>query len=223
MKVVLQPLESQQIAVRGRTVVYLAGETTLSFETVHGRFEIPAGGQVDVGGVFDSITITNKGNVPCNADVMIIDGLYERLSDVSIVQIQGITNTISAQIVNDINATITGTVQAEVTNALTVSGTVAADLVPAGNVITTEYTLNAVGFVEIPARAGRKRLEIQGYSESENTILCQVSDATKTEISGQLLPIGGGLLTSVEQKHAAAVKVWSPVTDVIELKVLEEY
>lgn len=116
MKVNLQPLEDTEKSERGKTIVYLAGASALLFEAFKssgesvGRFQIPSGGQVTLLDTFDKLRIKNMGGVYTESEILIVEGEYARLSDVSLVQIQGITNTISAQITNQLSAAIVGEV-----------------------------------------------------------------------------------------------------------------
>ena len=110
MKITLAPLQREDLSLRGQTVVYLSGQTELLFETEMGRFQIPAGGQVTLPDFFEKISIQNMGDIQTESEILIVDGEFQRLSDVSIVQIQGITNTITAQIVNQLSAEIVNTV-----------------------------------------------------------------------------------------------------------------
>ena len=92
------------------------------------------------------------------------------------------------------------------------------------NALVTTYILNAESVITIPARAGRKRLILQGYADSESTALCRVSDKAKTSAEGQLFALGGGLVSELEHKHSDALKVWNTTPlDGIEIITLEEF
>ncbi|MEL0621509.1 hypothetical protein V6238_00240 [Marinomonas arenicola] len=120
MKVTLQPYERVDIAQRGQTIVYLAGASELSFETAVGNFRIPSGSQVTLPSVFEKVSIQNMSGIETESELLFVEGEYARLSDVSFVQIQGITNTISAQIVNKLAAEIVNTVDIrQITETLT--------------------------------------------------------------------------------------------------------
>ncbi|RCX07053.1 hypothetical protein [Marinomonas foliarum] len=234
MKITLQPDQQAQIPQRGQTVVYLSGETDLLFEAGLSRFRIPAGGQVTLPEVFESISVKNMGSVENNAEFLLIEGEYSRLSDVSIVQIQGITNAITANVASlpAVQISQLPAVEVESLPSVQVSQLPAVEVseLPevvkkdVSNVLTTTYTVATESVVTIPAKVGRKRLVIQAYTPSLNTTICRVSDTAKTSIEGQILAAGGGLLGELEHKHAAALKVWNPSEDdVIEIILQEEF
>jgi hypothetical protein len=236
----LQPQMEEEKAIRGKTIVYLAGAAPLLFETFKnngepvGRFQIPAGGQVVASDSFDKIKVKNMGGVYTESEILVIEGDYARISDVSIVQIQGITNAITANIaslppvaVNSLPAVTIDSLPAVTIDSLP---SVAVSDLPevvqkdVSNVLTTSYTVAAGGVVTIPAKAGRKRLVLQAYTPSLNTTICRVSDSAKTSIEGQILATGGGLLGELEHKHADALKVWNPSgEDAIEIITQEEF
>jgi hypothetical protein len=234
MKITLAPLQREDLSLRGQTVVYLSGQTELLFETEMGRFQIPAGGQVTLPDFFEKISIQNMGDIQTESEILIIDGEFQRLSDVSIVQIQGITNAITANIatlppvaVNSLPSVAIDSLPAVTIDSL--PSVVVSDLPEVAqkdvsNVLTTSYTVAAGGVVTIPAKAGRKRLVLQAYTPSLNTTICRVSDSAKTSIEGQILAAGGGLLGELEHKHADALKVWNPSgEDAIEIITQEEF
>jgi hypothetical protein len=234
MKITLAPLQREDLSLRGRTVVYLSGQTELLFETEMGRFQIPAGGQVTLPDFFEKISIQNMGDIQTESEILIIDGEFQRLSDVSIVQIQGITNAITAHIaslppvaVNSLPAVEVSTMPAVAVNSLpsvVVSELPAVVQKDVSNVLTTSYTVAAGGVVTIPEKTGRKRLVLQAYTSSLSTTICRVSDSAKNSIEGQILAAGGGLLGELEHKHADALKVWNPSdSDEIEIIVQEEF
>lgn len=232
MKVNLQPLEDTEKSERGKTIVYLAGASALLFEAFKssgesvGRFQIPSGGQVTLRDTFDKLRIKNMGGVYTESEILIVEGDYARISDVSIVQIQGITNTISAQITNQIDAAIVSLPAVEIDSLPSVDVSNLPEVVQkdVGNVLTTSYTVNAESVITIPAKAGRKRAVVQGYVDSINTTICRISDSAKAAITGEFFAVGGGLLAESEHTHSAALKVWNPsITDNIEIVVREEF
>ena len=248
MRVQLQPQASTDLSQRGRTIVYLSGASELLFEAFGGdgqpvgRFQIPAGGQVTLSETFDTLKIQNMGGVYTDSEFLLIEGEYQRLSDVSIVQIQGITEAITAHIASLPTVEVSKLPVVEVSElpAVQVSELPAVQVseLPAvqvselpevvkkdvSNVLTTTYTVATESVVTIPAREGRQRLVIQAYTPSLSTTICRVSDAAKTSIDGQLLAAGGGLLGELVHKHAAALKVWNPsAEDEIEIIVQEEF
>ncbi|WP_417842142.1 hypothetical protein [Terasakiella sp.] len=148
MKVTLQPYERVDIAQRGQTIVYLAGASELSFETAVGNFRIPSGSQVTLPSVFEKVSIQNMSGIETESELLFVEGEYARLSDVSFVQIQGITNTISAQIVNSLTAKITNTVDIrQITETLTANIANTVDI----RAITETLTTNIANTVDIRA------------------------------------------------------------------------
>ncbi|MBJ7539249.1 hypothetical protein [Marinomonas transparens] len=91
------------------------------------------------------------------------------------------------------------------------------------NMVTSEYALSANSSLTIAGRVNRKRLLVQGYSESEKTTLCRISHTSATANTGAILPCGGGLMGEIAQHHSAAVKVWNPSGETISIHVLEEF
>lgn len=190
----LDPMTSTDISQRGRTIVYLSGATELLFEAFFGgkpvgRFQIPAGGQVTLPETFDSLKIQNMGSVYTESEYLLIEGEYQRLSDVSIVQVAGITNTITAQIVNQLTAKIVDTVDIrQITETLTAEISNTVDIRQITETLTAEvtnevnvrqitetlknrpdsgaafsvvsYVFDASGVIEIPSNPLRKELVI---------------------------------------------------------------
>jgi hypothetical protein len=212
--------------LRGQTVVYLAGAAQLLFVTEQGRFQIPAGGQVTLPSVFEKITVVNMTSAPTLSEVLFIEGEYQRLSDVSLVQIQGITNAITAHIASlpPVQVSTMPAVKVSTMPAVEVSQIPEVVQKDVGNVLTTSYTVNAGGVVVIPAKVGRKSILIQGYVDSIETTICRISDVAKSIITGEFFAVGGGLLAESKHSHSAALKVWNPsATDNIEIVVREEF
>lgn len=215
--------------LRGRTIVYLAGAAQLLFVTAVGRFQIPAGGQVTLPAVFEKVTVINMTGAPTSSEVLFIEGEYQRLSDVSLVQIQGITNAITANIASlpAVQVSQLPAVEVESLPDVQVSQLPAVEvesLPDASSFLTTTYTVDEGGSATVPARVGRKNMIIQAYSNSEDVTYCRVSDADKTSAQGIIMACGGGLLAEITQNHAAAFKFWNPsTTEKIELIVSEEF
>lgn len=220
----LKPNEDYPLSIRGKTVVYLSGGSKLLVEAKTkqgesvGRFEILAGNFVETLNVFDEVVIRNVGDVAAKVELLIVEGSWGRLSDVSIVQIQGITNAITANI-----ATMPA-VKVSTMPSVEVSALPEVVQKDVSNVLTTSFSVTPLSSVSIPARAGRKRLSIQAHVDSLETTICRLSDDGKTAITGQIMACGGGLLAELEHYHSAGLKFWNPSeSDVIELIIEEEF
>jgi hypothetical protein len=234
MKFTLQPLEEIDIPQHGQTVVYLGGTGELLFQAEEGSFQIPPQTQVTLKNVFNSIRVKNMGSIVAEFEILLVTGEFERLSDVSIVQIAGITNAITANVATmpavevatmpAVEVSAMPAVEVSTMPAVKVSEMPAVVSKDISNVITTVYIVPPESSVNIPALTNRKRLVIQGYSADEEAIFCRVSDSSKVTVSGQFLVCGGGLLAEVEHKHAAALKVWNPSnSESVEVVTMEEF
>ncbi len=171
MRIQLQPQASTDLSQRGRTIVYLSGASELLFEAFGGngqpvgRFQIPAGGQVTLSETFDTLKIQNMGGVYTESEFLLIEGEYQRLSDVSFVQVQGITNTIKSQIVNQLTAEIVNEV-----NIRQITETLTAEIANTVDIRQITETLNVRQITEtLDIRPITEKLSIRpnlGYSFS---------------------------------------------------------
>ena len=128
-------------------------------------------------------------------------------------EVTGIASTVDVEVLNSIEVSKLPSVEISNLPELDVS-----------NVLTTNYTVPAGDMVLIPARTDRKRLVLQGYCEALETTICRVSDSLKATAQGQLFAVGGGLMSELEHRHSAAIKVWNTSnTDEIEVITMEEF
>ncbi len=141
-----------------------------------------------------------------------------------ITEVSGIASTVNVDVLNSIEISKLPSVEVLSLPDVVVSDLPDVEVKSLSNLLTETYSVEAGAVVLIPARQARKRLVIQGYSEATDTTICRVSDSSKETAQGQYLAVGGGLMTELEHKHSAAVKVWNTSnTDKIEVIAMEEF
>ena len=181
MRIQLQPQASTDLSQRGRTIVYLSGASELLFEAFGGngqpvgRFQIPAGGQVTLSETFDTLKIQNMGGVYTDSEFLLIEGEYQRLSDVSFVQVQGITNTIKSQVVNQLTAEIVNEVNIrQITETLTAEIANTVDIRQITETLTAEIS-NTVDIRQITETLKNRPESGALFSATEMTISAGLS------------------------------------------------
>lgn len=199
-------------------------------------WELQHGFTVRLPWTFDHFELTDQSGFTNEVEIYTGFGQLTVRGEGTVSTVDEILKPVVVQrIVEQITATIAETV--------TVAGTVSVDNLPAnqtvtvdnlpavqtvqqktaGNMTVTEYEVPAGGSVVVPGLSGRKRLFLQADSDSATVIKARVSESAAVSIKGALLAVGAGFVGELDQAHEAAVKVWNPGADIINLVALEEF